>query len=84
MFINVINVYRRDKSWFNLKKMDKTRKVIVVLLIVAVVFSAISLVLNLSLVNLQDFFQESFGSGGNNGGNVQLVVEPSGSGASNG
>ena len=59
--------------------MEKTQKIIVVLLIVAIVFSVISTILNLSLINFE--FQPvnikipGNAVAGNPNGNVVLTVE---------
>jgi hypothetical protein len=58
--------------------MEKTQKIIVVLLIVAIVFSVISTLLNLSLINFE--FQPvnvkiPSSVQGNPTGNIALVVE---------
>ena len=64
--------------------MDKVQKIIVLLLIVAIVFSAVSVVLNLSVFNLKQFTGNSAHSNSNGGAGVQLVVEPSGNGGNSG
>lgn len=63
--------------------MDKTQKVIVVLLVIAILFSAMSILFSLTNNTLVD---SPNGSGGNEnyGGNVALVVEPQGSVESDG
>jgi len=58
--------------------MDKTQKIIVVLLIVAIVFSVISTVLNLSLINFEFQpvnIQIPSTVEGNPNGNVGLTIE---------
>ena len=58
--------------------MDKIQKIIVLLLIIAIVFSAISVVLNLSFASFDKaVFSDLKKPKGASGSNVQLVVEPS-------
>jgi hypothetical protein len=66
--------------------MERAQQVIAVLLVIAIVFSVASVVLNMSLLNAKmpnlsapKVFVKYFGSGAerNEGGQVQLVVEKS-------
>jgi hypothetical protein len=76
MFINVL--FLKSLIKFLEKEMEKTQKIIVILLIVAIVFSAISTLLNLSLINF-DFQPVNVkipsGVSGNPTGNIVFVVE---------
>ncbi|OIO80233.1 hypothetical protein AUJ84_04280 [Candidatus Pacearchaeota archaeon CG1_02_32_132] len=64
------------------EEMNKTQKIIVTLLIVAIVFSVVSLALNFSLISLKPVGQNSApadnGGAVSSGGNVALIIEGDG------
>lgn len=65
--------------------MDTTRKLITALLVLSILFSLASVVINISLSNTYDFSRTQHGVAGNQAGKIALVVEnPVENGAPNG
>jgi len=60
--------------------MDTKTKLVVILLIIAIIFSIGSVVLNLSLLNFKPVanFQQQYRPSGNLNGNLQLFIESNG------
>ena len=70
-----IDIFKYSRYIIILQKMDKIQTVIVVLLIIAIVFSAVSIALNISLKDFKPVNGNAVLSAGNTAGNVQLMVE---------